>query len=133
MKKITIILLLISSTNIFSQRIIRYKSDYTIKYKVAQDEIRDGGSIEDTIKMDVDIIHNTLEKTVEVELSENGKKLFFFKNVKYKETFYTENQKYTAYKAEDKQGSKYFISFNKIVIKIDHRSKYTGFGFRLKN
>ena len=46
-----------------------------LKYKAAQDESSDGGSIEDTIKMDVDIIHNTLEKTVEVELSENGKNL----------------------------------------------------------
>ncbi len=133
MKKITIILIFIISNNIFSQTIIRYKSDFTVKYKVALDESRDGGNIEDTIKMDVEIIHNTLEKTVEVELSENRKKLFFFKKVNFKETFYNGSEKYNSYNAEDNEGNKYYISFNKSYIKIDHRAKYTGFGFKLKN
>ena len=133
MKKITLILLLINSYNIFSQTIIRYKSDYTIKFKIAPDESIDSGSIEDTIKMDVDIIYNSLEKTVQVQFSENGKKLFFFKDVNYKETFYSKSQKYDSYNARDTEGNKYFISFSKTLIKIDHRLKFTGFGFKLIN
>jgi hypothetical protein len=134
MKKITIILFLITSTNIFSQNIIRYESDFTMKFTIdPNNESPDGGSIDGVIKNNVNIIHNTLEQTLEINQFENGKNLLFYKNLRFKGTFFSKNEKYKSYYAIDNDANKYFISFAKTFIKIDHRAKFKGYGFHLKN
>ncbi len=134
MKGIKIILTIIIlqfSLSSYSQTIKRYESDYSIKVTVDKDESPDGGSVEDIMQANVSIIYDTSNSTIEIKLSDHNKRIYFFKNVKYNQTFTNNGNKYVAYTANE-DGIPYFISFGKDLIKVDNRVKYKSIAFHLK-
>ena len=131
MKKLLSIILVLISTNIFSQTTRHYESDYFIQFRISADESIDGGSVEDIIKTKTIIIHNTLNSTVEIKYAEQNETIFLFTNVKYSQKFTSDNETYSSYTAF-KNGDPYFISFSNNIIKIDNRKKFKGLAFHLK-
>src|SRR5450759_1112179 len=104
MKKIKItltIIILQLSMNSYSQTIKYYESDYSIKVTLDKDESVDGGSVDDIMRTNTSIIHNTSNSTVEIKLSDHDKRIFFFKDVKYSQTFTNNGNKYVAYTANE--------------------------------
>lgn len=128
---ITIIILQISF-NSYTQTIKRYESDFAVKAIIDKDESLNSGTIEDIIKLNVEIIFNTLKSTIEIKLSDHDARSYFFKDVKYNQTYFTEDgNKYVAYTANE-DGVPYFISFNKDIIKVDNRMKFKTVAFHIK-
>lgn len=134
MKKINIVLtiiVLLFSLSSYSQVIKQYESDYSIKLTLDKDESPDSGSVDDIMKANVSIVHNTINSTIEIKLTDHNHRIYFFKNVKYSQTFTNNGNKYIAYTA-DENGTPYFISFGKDFIKLDNRVKYKSIAFHLK-
>ncbi len=135
MKKVKFVLIVIIlqfTLGSYSQDIKRYESDYSIKMTIDKDdESRDGGKLEDIARIPVSIIFDMANSTVEVKLSEENKRLYFFTSVKYNQTFTSKGKEYVAYTAY-KDGNPYFISFSDDLIKIDNRLKYKTLAFHLK-
>jgi hypothetical protein len=134
MKAVKIILTIIIlqlSTSSYSQTIKRYQSDYSMKVTIDKDESADGGSLDDIMRANISIAHNISNSTIEIKLSDHDKRIYFFKDVKYNQTFTNNGNKYVAYTA-NKEESPYFISFGKDLIKIDDRIKYKSIAFHLK-
>lgn len=130
-KLILIIMIFQFSFISYSQNIIRYESDYAISGTIDKDESPDGGSIEDIIKSNVMIIYDTNKSTIEIKLSDYDKRIYFFTNVIYNQTFTNNGNKYVSYTAY-KDDVPYFISFGKDLIKVDNRVKYKSIAFHLK-
>lgn len=134
MKEIKIILTIIIlqfSMNSYSQTIRRYVSDYSIKVTLAKDESADGGSVDDIMRANISIVHNTSNSTIEIKLSDQDKRIYFFKDVKYNQAFTNNGNNYVTYTGNE-DGVPYFISFGKDLIKIDNRVKYKSIAFHLK-
>lgn len=117
--------------NSYSQDIKRYESDYSIKVTVDKNESPEGGSVDDIMRANVSIIHNTANSTIEIKLADHDRRIYFFNNVKYNQTFTNDGNKYVAYTATE-NGTPYFISFGKEIIKVDNRVKYKSIAFHLK-
>lgn len=125
---ISFLLLTISS---YSQNIKQYKSDFSVKIILDKDESPESGSIDDVMKANVSIIHNMTNSTIEFKLSDHNRRIYFFKDVKYSETFINNGNKYTAYTAIEEDGTPYFISLGDNIIKVDNRKTYMSIGFNL--
>ena len=124
-------MIILFSFNGYSQSVKRYESDYSIKVTVDKNESRDGGAVEDIMQANVSIVYDTSSSTIEIKLSDHNRRIYFFKNVKYSETFTNNENKYVAYTATE-DGVPYFISFGKDLIKVDNRVKYKSIAFHLK-
>src|SRR5690606_37116415 len=107
----------------YSQTIKHYKSDYCIKVTTDISQSPDKGSVNGIRKDNVSIIHNTTNSTIEFKFTDDNKRIFFFRDVKYRETFTNNGNKYIAYSGNEK-GVQYFISFGNNLIKVDNRENY---------
>lgn len=119
------------SHSIYSQTIKHYESDYAIVLAVDKDESPEGGTFEDAVKANISIIHDTSKSTIEIKLADYDKRISFFTNVKYSQTFTNNGNKYISYTA-NQDGVQYFISFSKDLVKVDNRVKFKTVGYHLK-
>src|SRR5271157_4703004 len=100
-KIILTIIILNFSLDIYSQAIRRYESDYSMKVTIDKDESADGGSVQDVMQVNTSIIYNITNSTIEVILTDQNKRIYFLKNVKYDQTFTNKGNKYVAYTADE--------------------------------
>lgn len=134
MKGIKIILVVtffLFTLNSYSQSVKRYESDYAIKVTIDKNESPDGGTVEDIMQANTSIVYDTSRSTIEIKLSDHNRRIYFFKNVKYSETFTNNGNKYVAYTAYE-DGVPHFISFSNELIKVDNRVKYKSITFHIK-
>ena len=131
-KLIITIISFLFSVNIHSQ-VKRYLSDYSMKIKIEKEVSLHSGTAEEISIENVYIIHDTIKSTVDVKYVEDDKRISFFTNVTYSESFTDKlDNQYVAYTAV-RNKVPYFISFSRDIIKFDNRVTYISVAYHIKN